>query len=56
MFVDKFTRVECQSCGASFSVVDGSMDEDKYDVTNCAYCGDESIEIELEEVVEDTDE
>jgi len=51
MFVEEFVRVECCGCNASFSVVAGDIDTSKYGVCYCAYCGDENVEIEIQEAI-----
>jgi len=49
MIVEKFIRVECSECGAAFSVVEGDMDETKYVISNCIYCGEPGVESFAEE-------
>jgi len=40
MLIEKFIRMECSACGASCSIVEGSMDETKYEVEFCPYCAE----------------
>ena len=52
MFVDKFTRVECLSCGGVYSVLT-TLDDDRYDIKFCTICGNDDIECYAEESTEE---
>jgi len=47
-----FTRVECSGCGSVYSVFT-SIDDDRYSIEYCSYCGEEEVDTFYEEVNED---
>ena len=47
-----FTRVECSDCGSVYSVFT-TLDDARYEITYCSYCGAEEVDTFYEEVKED---
>jgi len=47
-----FTRVECSDCGSVHSII-STLDDERYRIEFCSFCGSEDIETYFEEVKED---
>lgn len=55
MFVQTYTRLECNGCGGVVSVLT-SLDSEHYTITFCPLCAGEDIELFDEQIDDEQDE